>query len=111
MPTLSRLGVAHHAVGRRRLVRAVGRPVVDVPGQACDALGAIAKEHDVFLAIPVNERDGGTIYNTILYFGPDGALLGKHRKLMATGGERLAWGMGDGSTLRSSTRRSVASAG
>ena len=53
----------------------------------------------MYLAIPVNERDGGTVYNTLLYFGPDGALLGKHRKLVATGGERLAWGMGDGSTL------------
>jgi nitrilase len=72
---------------------------VDVPGAACDAIGDIARENEVFLAVPVNERDGGTVYNTILYFGPDGALLGKHRKLVATGGERLAWGMGDGSTL------------
>jgi nitrilase len=72
---------------------------VDVPGPACDALGAIAGEHAVYLAIGVNERDGGTIYNTLLYFGPDGRLLGKHRKLMPTGGERLAWGYGDGSTL------------
>ena len=72
---------------------------VDVPGPACDAIGDIARENEVFLAVPVNERDGGTVYNTILYFGPDGALLGKHRKLVATGGERLAWGMGDGSTL------------
>jgi nitrilase len=72
---------------------------VDVPGPACDALAAIALENHVFLAIPVNERDGGTVYNTILYFGPDGTTLGKHRKLVATGGERLAWGMGDGSTL------------
>jgi nitrilase len=72
---------------------------VDVPGPSCDALGAFAREHDVYLAIPVNERDGGTVYNTILYFGPDGTLLGKHRKLVPTGGERLAWGQGDGSTL------------
>jgi nitrilase len=72
---------------------------VDVPGPACDALGAIARENDCFLAIPVNERTPGTIYNTLLYFGPDGDLLGKHRKLMPTGGERLAWGQGDGSTL------------
>jgi len=72
---------------------------VDVPGPTCDALGAIAAESAVHLAIPVNERDGGTIYNTILYFGPDGAFLAKHRKLMPTGGERLAWGQGDGSTL------------
>src|SRR5256885_1208769 len=72
---------------------------VDVPGPACDALGAIAREHELYLAVPVNERDGGTVYNTILTFGPDGALLAKHRKLVATGGERLVWGMGDGSTL------------
>jgi nitrilase len=72
---------------------------VDVPGPACDALGAVAREHEAYLAVPVNERDGGTVYNTILYFAPDGMLLGKHRKLVATGGERLAWGMGDGSTL------------
>jgi nitrilase len=72
---------------------------VDVPGPACDALGDIARDNEVYLAVPVNERDGGTVYNTILYFGPDGTLLGKHRKLVATGGERLAWGMGDGSTL------------
>ena len=72
---------------------------VDVPGPACAALGDIARENEVHLAVPVNERDGGTVYNTLLYFAPDGALLGKHRKLVATGGERLAWGMGDGSTL------------
>src|SRR6202163_1995459 len=72
---------------------------VDVPGPACAALGDIARENEVHLAVPVNERDGGTVYNTLLYFGPDGAFLGKHRKLVATGGERLAWGMGDGSTL------------
>src|SRR5690242_3618084 len=45
---------------------------VDVPGPAVDALAAIAREQGVYLAIPVNERDGGTVYNTILYFGPDG---------------------------------------
>jgi nitrilase len=72
---------------------------VDVPGPACDALGAIAADSAIYLVIPVNERDGGTIYNTILYFGPDGNFLAKHRKLTPTGGERLAWGQGDGSTL------------
>ena len=53
------------------------------------------------LVIGVEEREphGGTIYNTTLYFGADGALIGKHRKLMPTGSERTVWGMGDGSTL------------
>jgi len=72
---------------------------VDVPGATTEALAQIASDSQLYLAIPVNERDGGTVYNTILYFGPDGAFIGKHRKLVATGGERLAWGMGDGSTL------------
>jgi len=72
---------------------------VEIPSPACDALGAVAADTGTYLAVGVNERDGGTIYNTLLYFGPDGALLGKHRKLIPTGGERLVWGQGDGSTL------------
>ena len=51
------------------------------------------------LVVGVVERAGGTLYCTALFFGPDGALLGKHRKLMPTAMERLVWGYGDGSTL------------
>ena len=49
-----------------------------------------------------SEREpyGGTIFNTVLYFAPEGTLVEKHRKLMPTGSERTVWGMGDGSTLR-----------
>jgi predicted amidohydrolase len=72
---------------------------IDVPGPAVDRLGAIACEHRVHLVIGVIEREGGTLYCTALFLGPDGAFLGKHRKLMPTAAERLVWGFGDGSTL------------
>jgi nitrilase len=74
---------------------------VIVPGPVTDRLGSAARDAGVYLVMGVDEREphGATIYNTILYFGPDGALLGKHRKLMPTGSERTVWGMGDGSML------------
>jgi nitrilase len=74
---------------------------VVVPGPVTDILSAAARDTCTYLVIGVNEREphGATIYNTTLYFGPDGALIGKHRKLMPTGSERTVWGMGDGSTL------------
>jgi nitrilase len=72
---------------------------IEVPGPAVDRLGEIALEHGVHLVIGVIERDGGTLYCTALFFGPSGAFLGKHRKLMPTAAERLVWGYGDGSTL------------
>ncbi len=51
------------------------------------------------MGVDEREQHGSTIFNTLLYFGPDGRLLEKHRKLMPTGSERTVWGMGDGSTL------------
>jgi nitrilase len=76
---------------------------VEVPGPFTRKLGQAAKTANVHLAIGVIERDAerssGTVYCTLLYFGPDGRLLGKHQKLKPTGGERLIWGEGDGSTL------------
>ena len=74
---------------------------VVVPGPVTEALGAAARAVRAYVVIGVQEREqhGATIYNTTLYFGPDGDLIGKHRKLMPTGSERTVWGMGDGSTL------------
>jgi nitrilase len=72
---------------------------VPVPGPTTDALSQAAQEAEIYLVMGVIERDGGTLYCTTLYFGPDGTLLGKHRKLKPTGSERLIWGEGNGSTL------------
>ncbi len=72
---------------------------VEVPGPATETIGAIAAENRLHLVIGVVERDGGTLYCTVLFFAPDGGYLGKHRKLMPTAMERLVWGFGDGSTL------------
>ena len=70
-------------------------------GAACNRLGDIARENDVWLMIGVQERElhGASIYNTTLYFSPEGELVQHHRKLVPTGAERTVWSPGDGSTL------------
>ncbi len=75
---------------------------VTVPSATTDAIAGAARNAGAYVAMGVNELEprGGTLYNTLLWFGPDGSLLGKHRKLMPTGGERLVWGTGDGSGLQ-----------
>jgi len=72
---------------------------IEVPGPQTQRLGEAAAAHGAYVVIGVIERELGTCYCTVLFFGPDGALLGKHRKLMPTVMERVIWGFGDGSTL------------
>jgi nitrilase len=73
---------------------------VDIPGPATERLGEAAREAGAWVAVGVNERvRSGTLYNTLLYLDPEGQVAGAHRKLVPTGGERLVWGQGDGSTL------------
>jgi nitrilase len=73
---------------------------VEVPSEATARIGAVAERHRRHVVIGINERDNKTIYNTLLFFDPNGNILGKHRKLKATGAEKLVWGEGDGSTHR-----------
>ena len=83
----------------RELFRRYWESGVDIPGPAVAALGEAARQAEAHLVIGVVERDGGTLYCSVLFFAPDGSLLGKHRKPMPTAAERLVWGFGDGSTL------------
>jgi aliphatic nitrilase len=73
---------------------------VTVPSRATDAISKAAKQARVVVAIGVNERDGGSLYNTQLLFDTDGALIQRRRKISPTYHERMIWGQGDGSGLR-----------
>jgi nitrilase len=76
-----------------------------VPGPATEQLSRMAREQEVVLNMGIHERveagpGRGTLYNTMLTFGSDGKLLNSHRKIMPTFSERMIWGMGDGSSLK-----------
>lgn len=82
------------------LFTALYQQAVIVPSPATGRLGEAARRAKAYLVIGVSERAGRSLYNSMLYFAPDGALLGVHRKLMPTHMERTIWGQGDGSGLR-----------
>lgn len=78
---------------------------VTVPSTATDAIAEACKETGMVVAIGVNERDRGTIYNAQLLFDADGALVQRRRKITPTHYERMVWGQGDGSGLRAADTR------
>jgi len=72
---------------------------VTIPGPEFEQLTEAAKESGAYLVIGMHECDGGTLYNTTATISPDGSWK-IHRKLTPTYTERLVWGVGDGSTLK-----------
>ncbi len=89
----------------KQAYRRMAEQSVTVPGPAVTRLGSTARNAGVTLVVGVTERvdEGpgrGTLYNTLLTIGPDGALLNHHRKLVPTYTERLVWGPGDGEGVR-----------
>jgi aliphatic nitrilase len=73
---------------------------VTVPSVTTLAIGEACKQAGMVVSIGVNERDGGSLYNTQLLFDADGTLLQRRRKIAPTYHERMIWGQGDGSGLR-----------
>jgi len=73
---------------------------VDVPGSVTEAIGKAAERSNTVVVLGVNERDGGSLYNTQIIFNSDGSIAGKRRKIMPTFHERMVWGWGDGSGLK-----------
>ncbi|MDA3933795.1 MAG: carbon-nitrogen hydrolase family protein [Gammaproteobacteria bacterium] len=92
--------VGSRSAAGRQLFQRYFDAAINVPGPECEQLGQLAKRYQQLLVIGVIERDGGTLYCTVLYFAANGTLLGKHRKVMPTAMERIIWGFGDGSTLQ-----------
>ena len=77
---------------------------VDLSGRDLAPLCEAARREKVAVVCGVHERDadfgGGTLYNTVVVIGADGAVLNRHRKLMPTNPERMVWGCGDPSGLK-----------
>lgn len=84
------MGAEYHRLLEQSV--AIPSPVTDLIGEACRRAGMV-------VSLGVNERDGGTLYNTQLLFDADGSLLQRRRKISPTFHERLVWGQGDGSGL------------
>lgn len=83
----------------REAFLAYHRAAIDLNGEEIAALTEATAETGAFVVIGCIERDGGTLYCTALFLDGKNGLVGKHRKLMPTAGERLIWGFGDGSTM------------
>ena len=85
------------------LYRELFENAVTIPDDSTERLCGAAAKAKIHVAIGVSERNAeasnASLYNTLLYIDDSGNVMGKHRKLMPTGGERLMWAMGDGSTL------------
>lgn len=78
---------------------------VSIPDHNTNLLCKAAKKFGINVVIGLNELNTesskSSLFNSLLFISSDGEILGRHRKLVPTGGERLIWAQGDGKSLRS----------
>lgn len=74
---------------------------IETSSSYVEQISEAIRKADIFVALGVTEREsiGGSLHCALLYFGKNGNLIGKHRKLKPTGLERYIWAESDGSTL------------
>lgn len=96
--------VGHRNQEGRELWMRYWQEAVTVPGPEMEMVAEAAREAGVYVALGIVEREsarlGSSLFCTLVFLGPNGALLGKHRKLKPTAAERVIWGEGDGKSLR-----------
>ncbi len=92
-------GLASASPEFQEFLAAYSRAAVAVEGPEIAIIRDAAREAKAIVCMGLGERAGGTIYNTQVFIGPQGEVIGAHRKLMPTLNERMVWGMGDGSDL------------
>lgn len=98
-PYFSFIQPPYQNIGGGEQIKLFDQSVV-VPSSVTDEIGQACREAGVVVSIGVNERDGGTLYNTQLLFDEDGTLIQRRRKITPTYHERMIWGQGDGSGFR-----------
>ena len=98
-PYFSFVQSAYQIIAGREHLKLLDQAVT-VPSAATDAISEACDKAGLVVSIGVNERDGGTLYNTQLLFDADGSLIQRRRKISPTYHERMVWGQGDGSGLR-----------
>ncbi len=86
--------------GAKKLFARLHAQSLEIGSDEFRSIAAAAREHAMYVVLGVNERSGRSIYNSLLFLDPTGTLIGHHRKLVPTFGERLVWGHGDAAGLR-----------
>jgi nitrilase len=79
------------------------KEAIEVPGHETEILGKAAKRAGVYLCLGVNEKVkkyDGMLFNSLVFIGPDGGIIGKHRKLLPSNREKVFWHRGDGADVK-----------